>query len=72
MQAGDFECVPAGQGAGHALLNDGSAVCRHPVIGARHPAEVVIYGDSGRVGVRLAGEVSRRSATLDYREGLQE
>src|SRR3546814_4946258 len=33
LSAGDYVCFPAGQRAGHALLNRGSATCRYLVIG---------------------------------------
>jgi uncharacterized cupin superfamily protein len=72
MTAGDFVCFPAGQEAGHALINEGDAVCRYLIIGERNPAEVIVYTDSGRVGIRLTGEGYRRSATMDYWEGLED
>jgi len=31
--------------------------------------DVIVYTDSGRVGVRLTGEGYRKSATLGYWEG---
>ena len=67
--AGDYVCFPAGQKAGHALINDGDTPCRYLIIGERNPNEVVIYTDSGRVGVRLTSEGYRKSATMDYWAG---
>ncbi|TDP63413.1 cupin domain-containing protein [Roseateles toxinivorans] len=69
MKAGDYVCFPAGQKAGHALLNLGSEPCRYLIVGERNPSEVVVYTDSGRVGVRLLGEGFRQSATMAYWEG---
>jgi uncharacterized cupin superfamily protein len=66
---GDYVCFPAGQKVGHALLNDGDAPCRFLMIGERDPNEVVVYPDSGRVGVRLMGEGYRKSAKMEYWEG---
>lgn len=69
MKAGDYVCFPAGQKAGHCLVNDTDAPCRYLVIGERNPNEVVVYTDSGRVGVRLTGEGYRKSATMEYWAG---
>lgn len=69
LSAGSYVCFPAGQKAGHALVNEGNAPCRYLIVGERNPKEVVVYTDSGRVGVRLLGEGYRKSATMDYWEG---
>ena len=69
LSAGDYVCFPAGQKAGHALLNTGREPCRYLVIGERNPNDVIVYTDSGRVGVRLTGEGYRKSQTMDYWEG---
>ena len=69
LSAGDYARFPAGQKAGHALLNNGTAPCRYLIIGERNPHDVIVYTDSGRVGVRLTGEGYRKSATMDYWEG---
>jgi len=69
MTAGDYACFPAGQKVGHALVNDGSESCRYLVIGERNPNDVIVYTDSGRVGVRLTGEGYRKSETMGYWEG---
>lgn len=69
LSAGSYVCFPAGQKAGHALVNNGRAPCRYLIAGERNPNEVVVYTDSGRVGVRLLGEGYRKSATMDYWEG---
>lgn len=69
MSAGDYVCFPAGQKAGHALLNNSDEPCRYLVIGERNPNDVIVYTDSGRVGVRLTGEGYHKSATMDYWEG---
>jgi len=71
MAAGDYACFPAGQKAGHALVNEGERPCRYLIIGERNPSEVVFYTESGRVGVRLAGQGYRQSATMSYWEGIE-
>ena len=67
--AGTYACFPAGQKAGHALVNNTTEPCRYLIIGERNPNDVIVYTDSGRVSVRLLGEGYRRSATMEYWEG---
>ncbi len=69
MHAGQYCCFPPGQKAGHSLYNHGLAVCKFLMIGEKNPNEVVVYTDSGRVGVRLMGEGYRKTATMGYWEG---
>ena len=69
MSAGDYVCFPAGQKAGHSIINVGTTTARYMLIGEKNPHDVMIYPDSGRVGVRLMGEGYKRSATMDYWEG---
>ena len=63
MRAGDYVCFPAGQKAGHCLVNEGAAPCRYVIVGERNPNEVVVYTDSNKVLVRGAG------AARDLRSG---
>lgn len=69
ISAGSYVCFPAGQKVGHALVNNGSSICRYLLIGERNPHDVIVYPDTGRVGVRLTGEGYRQSATMEYWEG---
>ena len=55
MKAGDYVCFPAGQKAGHCLINATQAPCRYVIIGERNPNEVVVYTDSNKVLVRALG-----------------
>ncbi|MBL9097359.1 MAG: cupin domain-containing protein, partial [Alphaproteobacteria bacterium] len=41
MKAGDYACFPAGQRAGHCLINESDKVCRYIIVGERNPNEVV-------------------------------
>jgi len=61
MKAGDYVCFPAGQKAGHCLINTSEAVCRYVIVGERNPNEVAVYTDSNKVLVRALG----RRAMLD-------
>lgn len=69
LTAGSYVCFPAGQKAGHAIVNSGDKVARYLIIGERNPHDVIVYTDSGRVSVRLTGEGYRKSATMEYWEG---
>jgi uncharacterized cupin superfamily protein len=55
MKAGDYVCFPAGQKAGHCLVNDSGAACRYVIVGERNPNEVSVYTDSDKVLVRALG-----------------
>jgi len=66
---GDYVCFPAGQKAGHAVINAGHSVARYLVIGERNSNDVIVYTDSGRVGVRLTGQGYRASEIMTYWEG---
>lgn len=67
---GDYVCFPAGQAAGHALLNEGTAPCRYLLIGENNPNEVAVFPETGRVSVRALGEGYRRSARMEYWEDV--
>ena len=71
MKAGDYVCFPAGQKAGHCLVNHGDAVCRYVIIGERNPNEVSIQTDSGKVLVRALGRraLFDLKATRGYWDG---
>jgi uncharacterized cupin superfamily protein len=55
MKAGHYVCFPAGQIAGHCLVNNSGTVCRYVIVGERNPNEVVVYTDSRKVLVRALG-----------------
>ena len=69
LETGDYACFPAGQRAGHCLVNEGSAVCRLLVIGERSPDEVCVYTDSDKVMVRSLGEIYDRGTIRQYWDG---
>jgi uncharacterized cupin superfamily protein len=71
LKAGDFCCFPAGQKAGHCLINEGTEVFRFLMIGERNPNEVTVYPDTGRVGVRALKQGFRQNATMEYWEGVE-
>jgi uncharacterized cupin superfamily protein len=67
MRPGDYACFPAGQKAGHCLLNETDEPCRYIIIGERRPDEVVIYTDSNKALLRALG--NRALFDLDARRG---
>lgn len=69
MRAGDFVTFPAGQKVGHALVNEGDRPCRYLMIGEDRPDEVVVYPQSGKVGIRALRLMVRPGDDLDYWDG---
>jgi len=69
LETGDYACFPAGQRAGHCLVNEGSVACRLLVVGERSPDEVCVYTESGKVLVRSLGEIYDRGAIRRYWAG---
>src|SRR3546814_8002081 len=69
MTAGDYACFPAGQQAGHCLVNDSDALARYVIVGEHNPNEVTIYTDSSKVLVRALGRraLFDLAALRDYR-----
>jgi uncharacterized cupin superfamily protein len=70
MSAGHYACFPAGQKVGHALFNHTAKPCRYLIIGNPQPADVAVHPETGRVSVKLMGEGYRKSAVMDYWEGV--
>ena len=49
MKSGDYVCFPAGQKAGHCLINNSGATCRYVIVGENFLNEVGVYPDSNKV-----------------------
>lgn len=69
IRSGDYVCFPAGQPAGHCLINTSGKPFRFLVIGTNEPEDVRIYPDSNKVMIRATREVYDRSARRDYWDG---
>jgi uncharacterized cupin superfamily protein len=74
IRAGDYVGFPAGQRAGHCLINESDKPFRFIMIGDNAPNEVCVYPDSGKVSVRsLADErgrfIVRDENRLSYFDG---
>lgn len=70
IRAGDYVGFPAGQRAGHCLINETDKPFRFLMIGDNAPNEVCVYPDSGKVMVSNLGRaIFREAASLDYWDG---
>jgi uncharacterized cupin superfamily protein len=70
IKAGDYVGFPAGQRAGHCLINESDAPFRFIMVGDREPNEVCVYPDSNKVMVCAPGRAIFRDAErLDYWDG---
>ena len=69
IKAGDYVSFPAGQRAGHCLVNESNAAFRFLVIGDNQPDEVCVYPDSNKVAIRALGAILRDVERLDYWDG---
>jgi uncharacterized cupin superfamily protein len=52
LRAGDVVCFPAGPEGAHQVRNDADAPCRVVILSDRASVNVIVYPDSGKVGVR--------------------
>jgi uncharacterized cupin superfamily protein len=70
IKAGDYVGFPAGQRAGHCLINEGDAPFRFIMIGDRAENETCVYPDSGKIMIyNLGRHIVREAASLDYWDG---
>ena len=69
MKPGGYVCFPAGQRAGHCLINNTSAPCRYVIVGERKANEVSVYPDTNKVLPRQLGRLLDLAATCGYWDG---
>lgn len=70
LKAGDYVGFPAGQRAGHCLINESDKPFRFIMIGDCAENEVCVYPDSGKIMIYNLGRLILREAqSLDYFEG---
>jgi uncharacterized cupin superfamily protein len=70
IKAGDYVGFPAGQRAGHCLINEGDKPFRFIMIGDRAANEVCVYPDSGKAMIyALDRQIVREGESLDYFDG---
>ena len=70
IRAGDYVVFPAGERAGHCLVNESDQPFRFIIVGDNQPNEICVYPDSSKVMVRaLDRAIFRDTERLDYWEG---
>jgi uncharacterized cupin superfamily protein len=69
IKAGDYVAFPAGQQAGHCLVNEGDKPFRFFIIGDHQPNEVCVYPDSNKLAIGALGKILRDAESLDYWDG---
>lgn len=70
LKAGDYVGFPAGQRAGHCLINETDKPFRFLMIGDHAPNEVAVYPDSNKILIRaLDRAILRDENRLDYIDG---
>lgn len=70
LRAGDYVAFPAGQRAGHCLINHTDKPFRFIMIGTNDPNEVCVYPDSNKILIRgLDRTILRDENHLDYFDG---
>jgi uncharacterized cupin superfamily protein len=71
LAPGDVVCFPAGPQGAHQVLNASDEPCRIVMLSDRAPVNVVVYPDSGKVGVRTPwlGSNFPEGAAVEYWEG---
>ncbi len=70
LKAGDYVGFPAGQRAGHCLINETEKPFRYLIIGDNDPHEVAVYPDSNKIQIRgLDRTILRDGERLDYWDG---
>jgi uncharacterized cupin superfamily protein len=69
IKAGDYAGFPAGQRAGHCLINESDAPFRFIMIGDNSPNEVCVYPDSNKVSARALDRAVFRDERIDYWDG---
>ncbi|MFZ5675936.1 MAG: cupin domain-containing protein [Pseudomonadota bacterium] len=70
IKAGDYVGFPAGQRAGHCLINEGDKPFRYIVIGDNDPNDICVYPDSNKISIRRFDRaILRNGERLDYWDG---
>lgn len=70
LKAGEYVGFPAGQRAGHCLINHTDKPFRFIIIGDNCPNEVCVYPDSDKIMIRgLDRKIVRDGNSLDYFDG---
>ena len=67
IKAGDYVCFPAGQRAGHCIVNERGAPFKFMIVGDRAANETCVYPDSGKIMIYNLGRlILPEGESLDY------
>lgn len=70
IKAGDYVGFPAGQRAGHCIVNDSDKPFKFMIVGDNSPNEVCVYPDSGKIMIsNLTRRIVPDGENLDYWQG---
>ncbi len=74
IRAGEYVCFPAGQRAGHCLINETDKPFVYIMIGDHVRDEVCVYPDSGKISVRSLADdkgrfIVRAGERVEYWDG---
>lgn len=72
VEQGHYVCFPGGQKVAHSITNHTDKPCRYLILGNSPKNDVMVYPDTWRVHVKLAGESCHTSPTMEYWEGVPE
>lgn len=70
LRAGHYVAFPIGEEGAHQLINNSGASCRYLCFSTMQDPEVVIYPDSGKVGVSHRGKEQTDRTKLTLRKIL--
>lgn len=70
IKAGDYVGFPAGQRAGHCIVNESDKPFKFMIVGDNSPNEVCVYPDSGKIMIsNLTRRIVPDGENLDYWQG---
>jgi uncharacterized cupin superfamily protein len=69
LAAGDVVCFPDGPDGAHKVTNRAEGTARIAMLSTKGALAVVVYPDSGKVGVHPPGKLFRLDDAVDYWEG---
>ena len=69
LDPGDLICFPEGPEGAHKLTNRAEETVRLIILSTKHDPAIVVYPDSGKLGVWPPGKMFREADEVDYWSG---
>ena len=69
LEPGDVVCFPAGEEGAHKVTNRGEGRVLVAILSTKRDPAVVVYPDSGKVGIWPPGKLFRLADAVDYWDG---